>query len=230
VSVTVGPSFSNQREQAAEVYMGMAQANPSVFPIAGDLIFKSLDLPYSDQIAERLKLMLPPQIQQMESGGNIPPEVAQGMAQVDQAMQQVQMMAQQMEQDSAGIEQGKAELQKMVSDLEIKRAQFQADVAKQLAQMQLKEADFVVKQAEAGADENGKKVEQDREKLGQQVAEAITAITDQSNQMLAQILQVMAEMQARAQPQVVVADPPKTKRVTMKIGGRTAEAVITEEA
>jgi hypothetical protein len=37
-------------------------------------------------------------------------------------------------------------------------------------------------------------------------------------------------MQARAQPQVVVADPPKTKRVTMKIGGRTAEAVITEEA
>jgi hypothetical protein len=230
VSVTVGPSFSTQRQESAEVYMAMAQANPQIFGVAGDLIFKALDLPYSDRIAERIKTMLPPQIQQMESGGNVPPEVAQGMAQVDQAMQQVQMMAQQMEQDSAGIEQGKAELQKMVSDLEIKKAQFQADVAKQLAQLQLRDADFTVKQAQSGADETGKKVEQDREKLGQQVAEAITAITDQSNQMLAQILQVMAEMQARQQPQVVVADPPKTKRVTMKIGGRTAEAVITEEA
>jgi len=226
VAVTVGPSFANQREAAAEVYMGMAQANPGVFQVAGDLLFKSLDLPYSDQIADRLKTLLPPQIQQMESGGNVPPEVAQGMAQVDQAMQQVQMMAQQMQQDAAGIEQGKAELQKMVSDLEVKKAQFQADVAKQLAQMQLRDADFTVKQAQAGADEGGKKVEADREKFGVQMQEGLAAIQQQANEMLAEIVRVLAEMQAHQQPQVIVANEPRSKRVVVeRINGKLVGTV-----
>jgi len=69
------------------VYMALGQANPAVWQLAGDLIFKAMDLPYSDKIAERLKMMLPPQIQQMESQGKqLPPEAQAAMAQAEQAM------------------------------------------------------------------------------------------------------------------------------------------------
>jgi hypothetical protein len=97
VNVTIGPSFTSQRQEAAEVYMGLSQGNPQIMGVAGDLIFKSLDLPFADDIASRLQLMLPPPIQQaIAQGKSVPPEARAAMAQADMAMQQVQMMGQQL--------------------------------------------------------------------------------------------------------------------------------------
>jgi hypothetical protein len=90
VTVTVGPSFATLRQEAAEAYGEIASRDPNVMAAAGDLIFKAMDLPYSEQIAERIKAMLPPPIQQLISKGKeLPPEVASAMAQVNQAMQMV---------------------------------------------------------------------------------------------------------------------------------------------
>jgi hypothetical protein len=118
VTVTVGPSFSTKRQEAAETYMQLAQASPGVMAVAGDLIFKAMDLPYSEDIAERLKAMLPPPIQQLLSQGKeIPPEAqavmqqaAQAMQMVEQKNQLVMQAAQELQQEQAGIEKGKAEL------------------------------------------------------------------------------------------------------------------------
>jgi hypothetical protein len=65
VTVTVGPSFSTKRQEASETYLQLAQASPEVMAVAGDLVFKAMDLPYSEDIADRLRAMLPPPIQQM---------------------------------------------------------------------------------------------------------------------------------------------------------------------
>jgi hypothetical protein len=90
VTVTVGPSFATLRQEAAEAYGEIASRDPNVMMAAGDLVFKAMDLPYAEQIAERYQALLPPQIQQIiGKGKEMPPEVAAAMGQVQQAMQAV---------------------------------------------------------------------------------------------------------------------------------------------
>jgi len=92
VSVSTGPSFSTQRAEFADLMLNMAQGNPQLMAVAGDLVMGSLDFPKAEQVAERLKMMLPPPIQQqLQAGKDVPPEVAQLQGQ----MQQMQQMAEQ---------------------------------------------------------------------------------------------------------------------------------------
>lgn len=84
LTVTVGPSYSTKRVEAAEQMMQLLQAFPAAAPIIGDLVAKNLDWPGADEIAARLKQMLPPQLQ-----GEDP--------RAQQAQQQMQEMAQQMQ-------------------------------------------------------------------------------------------------------------------------------------
>jgi hypothetical protein len=60
VDVTTGPAYATKRQQAADWMMQFVQAAPQAASVAGDLIAKSLDLPYSDKLAERLAFLLPP--------------------------------------------------------------------------------------------------------------------------------------------------------------------------
>ena len=228
VAITSGPSFTTQRQEAAEVYMGITQANPQVMGVAGDLIFKSMDLPYAEQIADRMKVLLPPQIQQMEAdGAKADPQVMLAMSQVEQAAQQVAMQGQAVQQAAAETEQKGAEVQKAISDLEMKRSQFEAQVAKTQAEFIKRDADFTMKQAQAGADEGSQAVQSDREALSSQVTEAVAQIQAQAAQFMVEASKVIAEMQARTQPQVVVADPPKTKQVVVeRIGGRLVGTIV----
>ena len=82
VKVSVGPSFTTRRQEAAESMIEFVRAFPAAATVAGDLVAKNMDWPGADDLAERLKKLLPPGL----SGGNEPdPEAAQM-----QAMQQQQ--------------------------------------------------------------------------------------------------------------------------------------------
>ena len=143
VTVTTGPAFSTQRQEAAEMYMGLTQGMPEIMGLAGDLIFKAVDLPYSDEIADRLQTMLPPQIQQMLQGDQeIPPEVQQMMQQAEQAMQQVQehgqlvqAAAQELEAEKSLNAQQKAEIKTALAEVAKARAEFDAHIAQQMADL-----------------------------------------------------------------------------------------------
>jgi hypothetical protein len=228
VAVTVGPNFSTQRQEAAETYMALAQANPAVMGVAGDLVFKAVDLPYADEIANRMKAMLPPQIQAMEAeGAQQDPQVMLAMQQVEQASQMVQQQGMLVQQAAAEAEQKGVEVEKQISTLEVKRSQFEAQVAKAQADITRREAELLTKQAQAGADEGTRVVESDREALSAQVTEAVAAIQVQAAQFMAQAAQVIAEMQQRSQPQVVVTDPPKNKTVVVeRIGGKLVGRIV----
>jgi hypothetical protein len=63
LTVTTGPNFTTQREEAATQMMEMVRAYPAVAPLIMDLLVKNLDWPGADEIAERLTKMLPPQLQ-----------------------------------------------------------------------------------------------------------------------------------------------------------------------
>lgn len=147
VTVTTGPNFATQRQEAAEVYSELVSRMPEIMGVAGDYIMKSMDLPYADQIADRMKALLPPQIQaSMNEGKEIPPEVQQMMAQAQQAMamaeqaaQQAQQMAVEAEKEQSLSKQAKAEIKVEVANLEKARAEFDTHVAQEMGKLLQKE-------------------------------------------------------------------------------------------
>lgn len=68
VVVTIGPSYSTQREEAADGMMALVSAAPQIIPIMGDLLVKNLDWPGAQEMEKRLKMMLPPQLQEGQQG------------------------------------------------------------------------------------------------------------------------------------------------------------------
>jgi portal protein len=88
VTVTTGPSFSTKRQEGAEFLTQVAQTSPDLMPIIGDLLFKSLDQPYAEEISKRMKKMLPPELQD-EGNGDESPEVMQVKQQAKQAVDEL---------------------------------------------------------------------------------------------------------------------------------------------
>jgi len=91
VAVSVGPGFTTKREEAAAQMTEFIRSYPPAAPIIGDILVKALDWPQADEIAERIKAMMPPQAK-----GGLPPELQQmiegGKKQIEQQGQQIQQM------------------------------------------------------------------------------------------------------------------------------------------
>jgi hypothetical protein len=82
VSVTVGASFSTQRQEASEALLEM-MGNPMLAPVVADLLAKNLDIPNSDELEKRLRKI------GIKSGVITPTEeeMAEGGDDIGQAMQ-----------------------------------------------------------------------------------------------------------------------------------------------
>jgi hypothetical protein len=78
VVVKAGPSFETQRQETAKALSELIRAYPALAEKAGDILFKNMDFPGADEVAERLK----PQ-------GGLPPQVQQQMQQMQEAIQQL---------------------------------------------------------------------------------------------------------------------------------------------
>lgn len=61
VEVDVGPGYATKREEAFNAFSQIAAQNPALMNIVGDLLFKSADFPGAEDLAERLRRMVPPQ-------------------------------------------------------------------------------------------------------------------------------------------------------------------------
>ena len=87
VTVSVGPSYQTKRQEAVAAQMALVSAYPQAMQVFGDLIVRNMDWPQSQEMADRLKKMLP---QQLQGGDDDDPEVQlqQTKAQLAQAMQQ----------------------------------------------------------------------------------------------------------------------------------------------
>jgi hypothetical protein len=66
VYVTVGPSYTTQRQEAAEAMMQIIQAVPDLMMVAGDLVFKNSDWPGAEEISDRLRQNIEAQKQQQQ--------------------------------------------------------------------------------------------------------------------------------------------------------------------
>ncbi len=98
VTCEAGPSFTTKREEAAAQMTEFMRAVPAAGGLIGDLLAKNLDWPGADEIAERLKLMLPPQAQEKNPA----------LEQANQQMQQMQQVMQQLQQQLADKDRDKS--------------------------------------------------------------------------------------------------------------------------
>jgi len=88
IMIDVGPSYATRREEAKEGMITLLQTIPQIGPLLMDLVAKAQDWPMAEQIAERARTLLPPQIQMMEmmKAKGVPDEQIQQML-MQQSMQ-----------------------------------------------------------------------------------------------------------------------------------------------
>lgn len=93
VALTTGTSYTTRRVEAAQAMMDAIQVWPQLMQVAGDLVAKAQDWPGAEELAERLKKTIPPQLLDEQDGG--PPPVP--AAQVQAAAQHFQQIIMQLQ-------------------------------------------------------------------------------------------------------------------------------------
>jgi hypothetical protein len=173
VTCEAGPSYTTKREEAAEQMMQLLQSFPAAAPIIGDLVAKNLDWPGADDIADRLKTMLPPQLQ----GAN--PAVAQAQQKMQmmetQGKQVIGQLQQQLQQAEQAAQSKQGDLQIKGQEVQLKQAELQikqAELAVKQQELQIKQYEAETKRLEA---ESSAQAEQGRLQL-----DAFTAQTQQA--------------------------------------------------
>jgi hypothetical protein len=98
VRVTIGASHETRKQEAADALGRLLEANPAWMQIFGDLYVRNLDIPDADEIADRIKRTIPPNVLAEDKGSleaNLPPEVQQTIQQAQQTIAQLQQQLQQ---------------------------------------------------------------------------------------------------------------------------------------
>jgi hypothetical protein len=97
VVMDTGPGYNSKRQEAVEAMVDMLKVDPALMQQAGDLIFRNMDFPGADIIADRLAAANP--MAQIDDKSPVPPQVQMQlkanqaqMQQMQQAIQQMQMM------------------------------------------------------------------------------------------------------------------------------------------
>ena len=88
ITVSIGRSYKSRREEGADEMGQLFQANPSLFPILGDIYLKFRDFPGHLEAAERVKKMLPPPLQEQD-GQPDPQMLQQQIAESGQLVEQL---------------------------------------------------------------------------------------------------------------------------------------------
>lgn len=106
ITISVGPSYQSRRVEFVESVLALVKAAPQLMGVVADLLVKNMDWPGAQEISERLKKMLPPQLQDQDDGQQpIPPQVQAKLAEVMQKMAQDEMVIQQLMSESQALKQ-----------------------------------------------------------------------------------------------------------------------------
>jgi hypothetical protein len=97
VVMDTGPGFATKRGEAVEAMMTLLAADPNLMATAGDLIFRNMDFPGAEIIADRMAAANP--LAQIDEKSDIPPQVQMQLAQAKQTIEQMQQQIQAMGMD-----------------------------------------------------------------------------------------------------------------------------------
>jgi hypothetical protein len=127
--VTMGQAFDSKRSESFDTMQQVLQSTPDLIHMIGDIFFANSDLAGADQLAERFKKGLPPNLQDTY-GEKVPPQAQAQIQQLSQHLQAINAAAGEYEKQ---IQQLQFEKQAKVVELQGKMqqiaAQSQADMA-----------------------------------------------------------------------------------------------------
>ena len=92
VVMETGPGYNTKRQEAVDSMMTLLAADPKLMDQAGDLIFRNMDFPGAEIIADRLASVNP--LAQIDEKSPIPPQVQMQLANSQQQMQAMQQQIQ----------------------------------------------------------------------------------------------------------------------------------------
>jgi hypothetical protein len=90
VYMDTGPGYQSKRQEAVEAMMPMIATNQELFNLAGDLVFRNMDFPGAEVIADRLAAINP--LAQIDEKSEIPPEVQMKLMQAEKQIADMQQM------------------------------------------------------------------------------------------------------------------------------------------
>jgi len=122
VTMDTGPGYNSKRQAAVDAMMPLIGGNQKLMDIAGDLVFRNMDFPGADTIADRLAASNP--LAQIDNKSPIPPQVQMQLAQSKQMIQQMQQQMQQMQLQLKY----RGDIEQMRNDTVLKKAQMDATV------------------------------------------------------------------------------------------------------
>ena len=129
VVMETGPGYNSKRQEAVDSMMSLLGADPTLMQTAGDLIFRNMDFPGADVIADRLAAANP--MSQIDDKSPIPPQVQMQLAQSKQMIQQLQQQIQAEEMDKKY----RATVQQQVQEAETEREKMRLQVKREDTQM-----------------------------------------------------------------------------------------------
>lgn len=138
VTITAGASFATQRREVADKLQALISADPTLMPLAGDILVKNLDLGDGGALASRLRkrAIANGVIEQDEMND----EEKEDMAATMQAQQQAQMQQQQLQE---------LEIQLQIQAKQLELAKMQAETAEIQSKVGLNEAKTINEIADA---------------------------------------------------------------------------------
>lgn len=148
VTVSTGPSYHSRRQEFVQSVLSLVQAAPQTMAFVMDLLVRNMDWPGAAEIADRLKKMLPQQLQDPEkdSPDGQPPLPAAVQAQIQQMMQQNAMLVQELQKVSQTLETKRLDIESkeriagdrnrvdmIIADLKVQSAQAMALMQREFA-------------------------------------------------------------------------------------------------
>jgi hypothetical protein len=141
VVMETGPGYNSKRQEAVDSMIQMLSVDPQLMQQAGDLIFRNMDFPGAEIIADRLAAVNP--MAQIDDKSKVPPQVQMQLANSQQVIQQLQQKIQTEEMDKKY----RATVQQQVQEAETQREQMRLAVKREdvLSRTQTAAHDTVIK-------------------------------------------------------------------------------------
>jgi hypothetical protein len=160
VTVTVGPAYTTRRMEAAEWQLQMIQANPDMMQVMGDIMFRNMDAPGAEEIAERIKKTIPPQLLDEDESDEPMVMTPQGPIPAAQAGQTIVQLTQQTEMAVQTMEAMQEEIDKLKSGEMSKIAATEAKTQEAIRQAEI-DADITLQKINIDADVALQKADKD---------------------------------------------------------------------
>ena len=129
VVMETGPGYNSKRQEAVDSMMSLLGADPTLMQTAGDLIFRNMDFPGAEVIADRLAAANP--MAQIDDKSPVPPQVQMQLKNAQQTIQQLQQQIQAEEMDKKY----RATVQQQVQEAETQREKMRLQVKREDTQM-----------------------------------------------------------------------------------------------